>query len=92
MHIVERVTDIEMKTVTLENELRDILIERDQITEDRFDKLVRECDIIDLKTKQDSESVFKQISVMLSSKLDISEYVLFEKFLARETQGEKNPG
>lgn len=87
MHIVERVTDIEMKTVTLENELRDILIERDQIIEDRFDKLVRECGIIDLETRQDSESVFKQISAILSSKLDTNEYVLLEKFLAREAQG-----
>ena len=31
MHIVERVTDRQLKTVTLENELRDILIERDDI-------------------------------------------------------------
>ena len=49
MHIVERVTDKQLKTVTLENELRDILLERDDVIEDRFDHLVRNCQIVDLK-------------------------------------------
>jgi APA family basic amino acid/polyamine antiporter len=48
MQIVERVTDRELKTVTLENELRDILLERDEVIEDRFDQLIRECEILDI--------------------------------------------
>jgi len=41
MHIAEPVTDRELKTVTLENELRDVLLERDEVIEDRFDRLIR---------------------------------------------------
>lgn len=87
MHIVERVTDREIKTVTLENELRDILIERDEIIEDRFDKLVRGCEILDIQGRQDAEPVFREVASLLAGRLDINEYVLFEKFLHREAEG-----
>jgi mannitol/fructose-specific phosphotransferase system IIA component (Ntr-type) len=87
MHIVERVTDKAIKTVTLENELRDILIERDNIIEDRFDKLIRQCEILDIKGNKSSEDVFRKVASILALKLDISEYVLYEKFLFREQQG-----
>lgn len=87
MHIVERVTDRELKTVTLENELRDILIERDDIIEDRFDKLIKQCEVIDMEGRQPAEDVFRQLSSILAGKLNVNEYVLFEKFLLREEQG-----
>ena len=86
MHIVERVTDRELKTVTLENELRDVLLERDEVIEDRFDRLIRECEILDIQGKKTAEEVFRQIAAILQKRLDINEYVLFEKFLHREAE------
>lgn len=87
MHIVERVTDRQLKTVTLENELRDILIERDDIIEDRFDKLIKDCEILDVKGCVSFDKAFHTISQILEKRLDISEYVLFEQFLHREQTG-----
>ena len=87
LHIVERVTDRELKTVTLENELRDILLERDEVIEDRFDKLIRECRILDIEGKTGAEKIFRKISAILAERLRSDEYVLFEKFLHRETEG-----
>jgi mannitol/fructose-specific phosphotransferase system IIA component (Ntr-type) len=87
MHVVERVTARELKTVTLENELRDILIERDDIIEDRFDKLIRQCQILDIQGRRDAEQVFREISTILAERLRTNEYVLFEKFLHREAEG-----
>jgi len=87
MHLVERVTDRELKTVTLENELRDILIERDEIIEDRFDKLVRDCRILDIEGQQDAETVLREVATILAGRLGTDEYVLFEKFLHREAEG-----
>jgi APA family basic amino acid/polyamine antiporter len=87
MHIVERVTAKDLKTVTLENELRDILLERDEIIEDRFDKLIKECEILDIEGRKTAEEVFRTVSEMLAKRLDINEYVLFEKFLHREAEG-----
>lgn len=87
MHIVERVTAKDLKTVTLENELRDILMERDEIIEDRFDQLVRECEILDIEGKDFSENVFREAASILADRLGTEEFVLFEKFLHREAEG-----
>jgi len=87
MHVVERVTDRVLKTVTLENELRDILLERDDIIEDRFDRLIRGCEILDIQGQQSAEKIFRQASAILAEKLGTDEFVLFEKFLHREAEG-----
>jgi APA family basic amino acid/polyamine antiporter len=87
MHVVERVTDRELKTVTLENELRDILFERDDIIEDRFDQLIRQCQILDIQGKVPAEKIFREASAILAKGLQTDEYVLFEKFLHREAEG-----
>ncbi len=87
MHVVERVTDRELQTVTLENELRDILLERDDIIEDRFDRLIRDCEILDIQGSQSFEKIFRKVSTILAGRLATEEYVLFEKFLHREAEG-----
>ncbi|MBN2127923.1 MAG: amino acid permease [Sedimentisphaerales bacterium] len=87
MHVVERVTDRELKTVTLESELRDILLERDEIIEDRFDRLIRECDILDVGGHKSADDVFRDVSAILEKRLGTNEEALFEKFLQREAEG-----
>ncbi len=87
MHIVERVTAKDLKTVTLENELRDILMERDEIIEDRFDRLIRGCEILDMRGRKTSEQVFQQVAGILAKRLETDEYILLEKFLHREAEG-----
>ncbi len=87
MHIVERVTDRQLKTVTLENELRDILLERDQVIEDRFDRLIKNCVILDIKGTQPAQEIFRRVAKIMESRLDTNEYVLLEKFLHREQEG-----
>jgi APA family basic amino acid/polyamine antiporter len=87
MHVVERVTARELITPTLENELCDILVERDNIVEDRFDRLIRQSEILDLKARHKAEEVFQKIAEILEQRLDVSRYVVLEKFLAREEQG-----
>ncbi len=87
MHIVERVTDKQIKTPTLENELRDILIERDEIIADRFDKLIQQCPIVDLEGPQQAEEVFKEVAGVLSERLEIADSTLYDRFLQREAEG-----
>ncbi len=87
MHVVERITDRELKTVTLEDELRDILLERDDVIVDRFDQLVKKCEILDIKGPQPADKVFRQAANILGHRLGIDEFVLFEKILHREEEG-----
>lgn len=86
MHIVERVTDKELHAVTLEAELRDILLVRDNVTEDRFDKLIRECDILDYDRPMDSHSVFEEIADRFAGRIGADRAALYEKFLRRESE------
>ncbi len=86
MHIVERVTDKAIRTVTLEDELRDILLERDNVIEDRFDQLIRSCEIEDIEGPRTSEEVLHRAAAVLSERLGLDESVLFAKFQQRETE------
>jgi len=86
MHIVERITARELKRPTLERELREIVIERDEIIEDRFDRLIKNCEIIDLQESQPVEAVFKQIAEILSKKYEMDWDLLYRRFLERERQ------
>lgn len=86
MYIVERVTAKELKTKTLERELRDIIIERDRIIEDRFDKLIRNCEILDIEGSQTIEEAFRDIAEILARRCRIESGIIYRKFLERERQ------
>lgn len=86
MHVVKRITAQEMQDATLERELKDILIERDQIIEDRFDRLIKECPIVDFEGKVSTEEACRRISVVLSPILGMEEDRIFDLFRKREDQ------
>ncbi len=86
MHVVERITAKEMAGDTLRDELREILMERDEIVEDRFDRLIREAKILDFESSLKAEQVFKKISQDLSAGLKVDTNKLFALFVERERQ------
>lgn len=76
---------------TLPDELREIVIERDTIIEDRFDQLIKECTIIDyeppppiLECKADE--IFQMVANTLSRRLEVDEEGLFNRLMQREQQ------
>jgi len=86
MHVVERITAKELHGPTLGKELKEIIIERDEISEDRFDQLVKRCAILDLPEPLLIEDVFRQISSILAVRLGVEEEMLYERFMERERQ------
>ncbi len=86
MHVVERVTARELVDKTLEKELREIVIERDEITEDRFDRLIKKCKILDLPESIPIEDLFHQISEILSVRLKVGKELLYKSFMQREKE------
>ena len=87
MHLVARVTDKPFQTNTLENELRDILLERDEIIEDRFDQLVKNCEIKDITTALSYTDVFQLIAESFSNRIKIDTTAFYDKLIDREAQG-----
>jgi mannitol/fructose-specific phosphotransferase system IIA component (Ntr-type) len=86
VHIVERITDRQLGGSTLSAELRGILRQRDNVIEDRFDKLVSSCEILDLEESVSAEEFFRMISKKLADKLDTDEDGLYNAFIEREQQ------
>lgn len=84
IRIVERITNKEIKTNTLSDELRDILFERDGIIEDRFDKIIKAAEIIDLKGEMDSSKLFDILSEKLSQKFHIEQKKIHSLMQERE--------
>jgi hypothetical protein len=86
MHIVKGVIDEKFKTFSLDSELRYILIERDEIITDRFDQLIKDCEIIDLPHRMPAGKAFQQAANILAARLETDQYLLFAKLLQREAK------
>lgn len=86
IHIVERITAKEINGDTLASELREILQDRDRIVEDKFDKLVGNCEILDIGKQISSTEFFTIVSKKLAERLDIDSNELFDLFVNRENE------
>jgi len=86
MHVVERVTDRKLVDATLHSELKQILIERDNIVEDRFDHLIKNCVILDIDHSLSAEDAFRRLAEVLSPRLNIDQKILFDLFTEREAE------
>ncbi len=60
---------------TLPNELREILISRDEIIEDRFDEIIRNAEIIDIEEETDMNGLFNILSDQFSLRLGIEKHI-----------------
>jgi amino acid transporter/mannitol/fructose-specific phosphotransferase system IIA component (Ntr-type) len=86
LYLIEKITAKELTTHSLEDELKNIIKERDKIQKDRFDKLIEQSHILDLKEKTNLEEFFKLTSKKLSQPLDIPEEKLYQLLLKREKE------
>ncbi len=86
LHLIARITDKKIAVRTLENELMEIIIERDEIVEDRFDRLVKKSKILDIKGKISKLELFRRVAaeMALESGLDFDE--LFRMLEKREKE------
>ncbi|MBN1591798.1 MAG: PTS sugar transporter subunit IIA, partial [Candidatus Coatesbacteria bacterium] len=86
VHLVQRVTSKDLVDGSLETELRKIVHERDEIIEDRFDALVKNCEIIDLEHSVTGRELFSMVAKVLASRLEIPEERLQKLLHEREKE------
>jgi basic amino acid/polyamine antiporter, APA family len=87
LHLISRITNRQLVTGTLEDELKQIIRKRDDISMDRFDHLVEEAPILDMKGHVSQEEFFKLSAKELSKRLDVNENDLMELLKKREKEG-----
>ena len=86
MYMVKKLTTPDFISSELENELKDILLERDNIVEDRFDALINQSDVVDIEESMDLNEFFKLASEHLSKRMGLDEERVFKKLFAREVE------
>ena len=86
MHIVERVTDHQIVTDTLSDELREIIIERDEIVQDEFDQLIKNSVILDFPEPMDFNEFIRIAAEKLSKRVKVEPKKLINLFIEREKQ------
>jgi mannitol/fructose-specific phosphotransferase system IIA component (Ntr-type) len=84
LHVAERVTGIKTTDHLLDEELRQIVIERDDVTEKRFEKKIRNSEVIDLSHFVPTEEFAHEVSKRLAKRLKMGEQELYKKLMRRE--------
>lgn len=93
LHLVERLAapgtpGLGMPTGTsldsLETELREIIRERDQIVKDRFDHIIEQSVVLDLKDSMSAEEFFKLIAEEMAGRVNVEAPMLLQLLLDRE--------
>ncbi|MCK4307484.1 amino acid permease [candidate division WOR-3 bacterium] len=86
IYVIKRITSKDLTRGLLGAELREVLRERDEVVEDRFDHIIRECEVLDLKESLSLEKFLKIASNSLAKRLGMEENILFNQLLEREKE------
>ena len=84
LHVVERVLGEKTTDHLLDEELREILIERDNITEARFEKKLSKSVVLDLDYFVPPEDFAHKVAHPLSKRLNVEEDEVFSWLIHRE--------
>ena len=86
MYVVERITDRQIVTDTLRDELREVVKEREEIIEDEFDHLVKDALILDLDDETSFDDFIKIAADELSKRHHVPPEKFIQLFIEREKQ------
>ncbi|MBA3065348.1 amino acid permease, partial [bacterium] len=78
--------DKEFASDNLLTELKDIVIQRDELIKDRFHELIEKSTVLDIEEPLKMEDFFKNIADILGSELNLETAELFRKFVEREKE------
>ena len=86
VYMVRSAVSKEIYRSTLEEELKQIALERDEVKYDRFDRLVRSCVILDLPESASAPDMFSLAAKELGPRIGVDHEKLMGLFQAREAQ------
>ncbi len=84
LHVFERVTGEKSTCYMVDEELREILIERDGITERRFEQLIKKCEVVDVYKYKRPDKFAWLIANKLADRLDTDKDELHTLLKERE--------
>ncbi len=84
LHIIERLTAKELVTGQLENELKEIIQERDEIVKDRFDHMIENCRVLDINEPIKADQLFEIAAEKIAEDLNCRKEVVELSLIKRE--------
>jgi len=84
LHLIERITGMKSTGYMVDEELREILIERDDIDEIRFEQFIKKCDVIDVDKILSPDKFARLIAHKLAEQLDTDEESLYKILIIRK--------
>ena len=87
LHLIERITARELVSGTLESELKGIVLERDEVTLDRFDQIVEECPVLDIEETMEVDEFFDLAGQKLAESMDEDSDRISKALKEREKDG-----
>lgn len=86
IRFIKRIANRALPYENMGVELKEILRKRDEIVEDRFDRLVGSCLILDIPEQISAEQCFEKMSYPLSDILKIEPHIIEGMLIARERE------
>ncbi|MFH1397242.1 MAG: amino acid permease [Candidatus Omnitrophota bacterium] len=88
IYVLERLVakDKELTSDNLLTELKDIVVQRDELIKDKFHKLIEQARILDISSVLKVDDFFKNISDVLAEELNMKSEEIFKKFMEREKE------
>ena len=84
LHLLKRIADKKLTDDLLEDELRDILVNRDNIEQDSFDRLIRDAKVFIADDPIDFDSLLKKVSPSIAEKTGMAEDEIISRFKKRQ--------
>jgi len=86
LHLIERITGTKSTGYLVDEELREILIERDDVTERRFEQIIKNYEVVDLDKYLPPDEFARLIAHKLAGQLDTDEEKLYKLLMKRERE------
>lgn len=88
LNVVKRITRVKSASYMLDEELRKILLERDNIAIERFEDLIEKCQVIDLKILLSIDEFYQKIADSLAEQLKMEPKELLKLLLKQNKEPE----
>jgi len=86
LHMLKRITDSKLAENLLEDELREVLVNRENIEQDNFDQLIKKASVFDIEGHFNFENLMNIVANSISKEIDMNEKEVISRFLKRQEE------
>jgi amino acid transporter/mannitol/fructose-specific phosphotransferase system IIA component (Ntr-type) len=87
LHLIERIIDKKMSSRDLEDELKQVIINRDDLKIDRFHRLAEDAFILNIEEHLGLDDFLEKLADKIAPKVGLSDKNMIELFKQRESEG-----